>query len=83
MNNHTLAEGFDSNRSIHTFEEHFAQTTDEAIQAAAIGKGQAVAVNDPQNRNNAENSENLCQNGQHVFSANQATVEQCQARNNH
>ena len=49
----------------------------------AVGEGQRVAVDDPQDGDHAEADEHLHEHREHVLGAHQAAVEEGEARNGH
>ena len=51
--------------------------------AAAFGEGEAVAVDEPQDADDALDRENLRERRKHVLGANHAAVEQREPRNRH
>ena len=53
------------------------------MKAVAVGEGQRIAVDDPQDGDHAEADEHLHEHGKHVLGAHQAAVEKCEARNGH
>ena len=60
----------------HAGQEQLAETTPEGIHAAAVTKGQVVTIDDPQNGHQRSNGKTLHQNGQDVFAAHHAGIEQ-------
>ncbi len=57
-----------------------ADAADEGVETAAVGEGQAVAVGDPGDHADHADGGRLHQHRQHVLLADEAAVEQRQAR---
>ena len=65
-------------------QERLREAADEGAEAARSGReGERVAVDDPQDRHEAEDGEDLRQQRQHVLGAHEAAVEQGEARDRH
>ena len=67
----------------HAGEEHLRQAADIAVQRAAVGEGEAVAVDHPDHHHEAGDGEDLHQHREHVLGAHEAAVEQRQAGDGH
>ena len=59
------------------------EAADEAVQRAAGGEGEAVAVEDPDDHHEAGDGEDLHQDREHVLGADEAAVEERQAGDGH
>ena len=64
-------------------EERLGEAADEGVEGAAFREGQAVAVDHPQDDDDALDEEHLHQHRQHVLGAHEAAVEERQARDRH
>ena len=62
-------------------EEQLREAADEGVQAAAVGEGERIAVDDPEDGDQREADEHLHQHGKHVLGAHQAAVEKGEAGN--
>ena len=83
-NRHALREGVGGGLVGDAGEERLREAADDRAEAAgAGGEGQRVAVEDPQDRNQAEHREDLRQQRQHVLGANEAAIEQGETRDRH
>ena len=79
-NHHAFAERGSNGVRRDAFEEQLVQASDERV---ACCEGQGVAVEHPQDVNQRGHHKHLHQHRQHVLAADQAAVEQRQARNGH
>ena len=79
-NHHTLAEGGGHAVRGDALEEQLVQRANEWV---ARGERRAVAIQDPQHIDHRGDHKNLHQHRQHVLAADQAAIEQRQARDGH
>jgi hypothetical protein len=75
-----LAERRCQRTGVHSLQEQPVEAADEVV---AVGEREAVAVDRPEQRDQAEGHEDLHQQRQHVLGTHHARVEQGQARDRH
>jgi hypothetical protein len=64
-------------------QEGLREAAHEVVEAAAVGEGEAVAVEHPDEGRDARDGEDLREQGEHVLGAHEAAVEQGEARHDH
>ena len=79
----TPAENVSTTEPGHAGEEDLGEAADVAVQRAAVGEGEAVAVEHPDHHHEAGDGEDLHQHREHVLGADEAAVEQRQAGDGH
>ena len=80
---HAVAEGLCIRVGRDAGEERLGKPAHEGVEGATLGEGEAIAVDHPDDANDAHREEHLHQHRQHVLGAHQAAVEQRQARDGH
>ncbi len=75
-----LAEGGRDGVRSDPLEQHLAEGAEHAV---ALGKGERVAVDNPEHADEAEQGKDLHQHAQHVFGAHQPAVEESQTGDRH
>jgi hypothetical protein len=67
---------------VDAIEEHLGSAADRSCSGAAVGEG-SIAVDDPRSDHHGCNDRALHEHREHVLGADEAAVEQCEARHGH